>query len=158
MLQFSLSVLGVDVFVGLGFEGVSAEGRKARSRQKKMRWKRRKHCGRKEEKQRNRKDPGPDFQRLLAPCFRCILVCVIYQTCALAWKHNSPVIWITLAHTQSRTHCQHSFCVISEMFLRPLCICIWGRIMQMTEIYKCCWLFYSSGYTKLPMISTCLCA
>lgn len=30
MLQFSLSVLGVDVFMGLGFEGITAEAEKSK--------------------------------------------------------------------------------------------------------------------------------
>lgn len=34
MLQLCLSVLGVDVFMGLGFEGITAEGRRKKKKKK----------------------------------------------------------------------------------------------------------------------------
>lgn len=90
-----LSVLGLVVFLGHSFEG---RENKKQARDERKWTESGRNTAKREEKQWNRKDPGP---KTFAPCFRRILVCVIHQTCALAWKHNSPVIWIS--HTRLST-------------------------------------------------------
>lgn len=130
MLEFSLGVVAADVFMGLGLEGITAEGEKRKIkteenglRAEEMLWK-------KERKPWNRKRPRARFLKTFLPCFRWILVCYLSNLgfCLEAQFTCHP------NHTHTHcSACQLAFCVIHEILLYTLCICICRRIMQTAE-------------------------
>lgn len=132
-MEFSLGVVAADVFMGLGLEGITAEGEKRKIKTEENGLKAEEMLWKKERKPWNRKRPRARFLKTFF--FYLVsgeFLCVIYQTWAFAWKHNSPVIQITHTHTHCSA-CQLTFCVIHEMLLYTLCICICRKIMQTAE-------------------------